>query len=151
MSKESIIIIVLISVVLAAILGCIIFIGTQVAFELKSKRKLQEIALYSELFSNTNKIYELLDSYIQERFNEYKIFHIELTEKNITSAEQTKIVKELTMDILDTMSPAFYRQLTLVFNPDIEKITKLINNRVIMAVLDFSVENNTHDMDISAS
>jgi len=110
--------------------------------ELKKRRKLQEIALYSEMFRNITGIYDLLDSYIQERLNEYRIFNPDIFERGVLSnAQQAKIIKDVTVDVLYNMSPAFYSQLALVFDPNKEKIQKIVNNRVLMAVLGWNLEN----------
>lgn len=135
MKLEAIIIIVILSVLLLVILGCIAFIALQVREELSKSRKLDEIFLYSEMFKDITNIYDLLDSYINERFAEYKIFNPDKFNKVMTNVQQTEVAKTLSIDVLDRMSPAFYSQLTLVFNPDNNKIHELIYNRVVMAII----------------
>lgn len=142
MSIEYILILILLGIITTVIVGCIIFIGFQIVKELKKRRKLQEIALYSEMFRNITGIYDLLDSYIQERLNEYRIFNPDIFERGVLSnAQQAKIIKDVTVDVLYNMSPAFYSQLALVFDPNKEKIQKIVNNRVLMAVLGWNLEN----------
>lgn len=149
MTKESIIIISILAILAVAIIGCLIFIGYQIDMELKKKRKLQEVALYSEMFKNVSSVYELLDSYINERLGEYKIFHSAMFEKGtLNNAQQNVVAKEVTIDVIESMSPAFYTQLTLIFNPNKEKIQRLINNRVVMAVIaeTLNLNGNTEDI-----
>jgi hypothetical protein len=149
MTNKSIIIISILSILAIAIIGCIIFIGYEVNEELKKRRKLQEVALYSEMFKNVSSVYELLDSYINERFNEYKLFHPDIFEKGIlNNTQQNTLTKEISVDVIDNMSPAFYNQLTLIFNPNKEKIQKLINTRVAMAVIAESLDLNTNNQNL---
>lgn len=149
MNTESIVIIIILLVLTAAIIGCFIFIGRRLTNELAKKRKLQEIMLYTEMFKNVGGIYDLLDSYINEKFAEYKIFNADKFEKALTNVQQNEIAKELTVDILDTMSPAFYTQLTLIFNPNKEKIHKLVNDRVVMAIIAESLDLSDENDDIT--
>lgn len=135
------IVVILLSSLTTGILGSLLFLGNQISQELKKRRRLQEVALYADMLRNTSNIYELLDSYITEKLEEYKIFNQEMFSKStLTNAQQTQIARDVTVDIIDTMSPAFYSQLSVIFNPDTEKLQKLINNRVVMAVIVMTLE-----------
>ena len=143
MTTQSLVILIILIILSITIIGTIIFIGIELDKELKRKRKLQEVMVYADMFRNTTSIYELLDSYINELFDEYRVFNSEMFQKGILSnAEQTKIVKDITVNVIETISPAFYNQLSLVFNPDKQKLQSMINNRVVMAILAYNLGLN---------
>lgn len=149
MKAQSLLILIVASFILVSVvmLGSFIFIGIQISRELSKRRKIQEVVVYADMLRNTTSIYELLDSYITERLEEYKIFNPTVFEGSLNNSMQTQISRDLTVDVLDTMSPAFYSQLTLIFNPDPVKIQKLINNRVVMSVIALSLEIQSETME----
>ena len=138
---EAMIIIIILAILTFAIIGCMLFLGQQISEDLKKKRKLHEIEVYNQVYMNTEGIYNLLDSYINERLDEYRVFHSDLFagKSKLTDTEQTKISKDITIDVIETMSPSFYIQLTLVFNPNKDKIYEIIHNRVVMAFVAMSI------------
>lgn len=142
-----ILILVALSVMTVIIITALIFIGFQISHELRKRRKIQEVVVYADMLRNTSNIYELLDSYINEKLTEYKIFNPDMFERALNNTTQTELSRDLTVDVLDTISPAFYSQLTLIFNPDPIKIQKLINNRVVMAVIALSLELQSENIE----
>jgi hypothetical protein len=146
MDMYDIIIISILFLIIGFIIYVIAFIGKQLTAELKQKRELEEVILYSNVFNNSNDIYVALDSIINEHINEYKIFHPDEFEKSIISSDQQiKLIKEISTDIITDMSPAFFSQLSLIFNPKKENIHKMITTRVTLAIISLVAGNNNYN------
>lgn len=145
MNMYDIIIISTLFLIIGFIIYVIAFIGKQLTKELKRKRELEEVILYSNVLNNSSDIYEILDSNINEHINEYKIFHPDEFEKSIISNDQQiKLIKEISADIIANMSPAFFNQLSMIFNPRKENIHKMITTRVTLAIISLVADNNNN-------
>lgn len=127
-------------------ISSLIIVGVMIYNELSKRRKLHELAIYGDLLRNSSDIYEILDKFIDERLSEYRIFNINLFSATLSDAMQTKITKEVTIDVVENISPILYNQLTLVINPDRERILRLINTRVMMAVVSLNISDGGQEL-----
>jgi hypothetical protein len=140
-------IILLIAVLAVITIGVYLVIFTTKYLE--KVTRIKELSMYNNMFGNLDSAYGLLDSYIDQIFTEYQIFHQDIFSKpSLSNDDQTKIAKELTTQILDTMSPAFYSELALIFNTNREKLIKIVNNRVIMTIINYCINDQEGNTEI---
>ena len=85
--------------------------------EMEKRRKLKEAELYSELFRASSSINELLDTFVSETLDEYKILHPEIFSVDyLSESVQEKIRSDVYIEINKKMSPALINQLNIIFN-----------------------------------
>lgn len=113
--------------------------------EIEKRRKLKEQELYLEVFSKSSSLNELLDSYISEILDEYRVFNPQLFSGDyLSDSAQEKIAKDIIQTVKENMSPALMNQLNIVFNKS--ALPQIMERRVTMAVVAMAVEFNNNDV-----
>lgn len=86
-------------------------------------------------------IIEILDTFIQDCFNEYLILNSDpINNKFIGEEEEKKIRDELIDLISNRISPTLYKQLTVYYNA--KSIPTILSNKIYELVLAYTITQN---------
>ena len=113
--------------------------------EYKKRGTVNEIKEYNNIFNNIEYIEDTLNNFILARFEDYRIKNPDKFDVDfITDSSQKDITKEVLKSVFDTMSPAFKKHLCTIYN--IEMLDQIIADKVIMAVMSYTIENNNNNL-----
>lgn len=123
-----------------------IFCFRSVMKEVKNRRVLKE----KEMLLNikiTEDYMNIIDSIIQDSIIKYRALNIDHDPNfYMGTKEQNTMISEVLKDVLESMSPVFLEQSSLVYNR--EKLEDIIYSKISMAVLSVTVEINSTYKDV---
>lgn len=89
----------------------------------------------------------IIDSIIQDSIIKYRALNIDHDPNfYMGTKEQNTMISEVLKDVLESMSPVFLEQSSLVYNR--EKLEDIIYSKISMAVLSVTVEINSTYKDV---
>ena len=104
-------------------------------------KNLKQLEIQLNTTINPDMLNDLLDSFIEDVFNEYIINSSDLIQKTyITSDDETKMRSDLIDLVGDRLSPYVYQKLSVYYNE--QAIPDIIAARVFQVVTAFVVTNN---------
>ncbi len=123
-----------------------IFCFRSVMKEVKNRRVLKE----KEMLLNikiTEDYMNIIDSIIQDSIIKYRALNIDHDPNFYMGTKEQKImISEVLKDVLESISPVFLEQSSLVYNR--EKLEDIIYSKISMAVLSVTVEINSTYKDV---
>ena len=87
---------------------------------------------------------EILDTIIKDTFDEYILLNVSLTSEEIlyiNSELETRITKDVSGIVLETISPALYQKLNALYNMD--TVPGIIGKKVYFMTTEFVVNHNS--------
>ena len=88
----------------------------------------------SENYSN------ILDAFIMEVFNEYKILNLSYNTEYIAKDKEKKIVSDVTDMVTARLSSTMIKQLSVYYNP--AALPDIIAQKIYLVVMQYVIENN---------
>lgn len=123
-----------------------IFCFRSVMKEVKNRRVLKEKQMLLNI-KITEDYMNIIDSIIQDSIIKYRALNIDHDPNfYMGTKEQNTMISEVLKDVLESMSPVFLEQSSLVYNR--EKLEDIIYSKISMAVLSVTVEINSTYKDV---
>ena len=133
--------IVIMALTVSILLIVIISIGLYLIFTEQKKRTiLQETVIYTDIYSRADSIKMCLDSFINERLDNYKICNPKIFDEYIDEKAQLKILKDVNTDVLESISPLLLKQICFMYNKNY--VSRLITNTIRLNVMALALEIN---------
>lgn len=109
--------------------------------QLKKKNKLDELRTYREIYENEfDNLNNILDSFIEEKLNEYRIFNQDTFSDYISDKMEEDILRGVMRLCLEDLSPILISQISIIYNKD--NIDSILYKHVTLAVAAAVIENN---------
>lgn len=149
---------VVLTIVLIVFLIVVFLIGILIAEAMQSKSKSYKDKCNSENMLNNQEKYlsyrntmDTLDAIIENYIAEDRLFNPygEGKDSYVSEKDTANIIKEVTTNILDELSPDVYAALSVFIKP--EKINDVINRRVTIGVVSNVAEINKQNSDAAAA
>lgn len=92
-----------------------------------------------------------MDNIIDENLKVWAIHHVRAeAEMYMGEDKQKEAVKNIVASVLEQTTPTILEQIGIGYNVDTkEAYTKIVTQRTILAILNFSIKQNTRDMDLN--
>lgn len=127
-------------IVFTLIIGIIVYIFDNIISESKNYRTLKEKKMLLDVNISSNYM-DIVDSIINDSVIKYRALNID-HDKNfyMNQKEQEKMISTVLQEVLSSISPVFYEQVSLIYNKD--KFEDIVFEKITMAVLSVTVDIN---------
>lgn len=127
-------------IVFILIIGIIVYIFDNTITESKNYRTLKEKKMLLDVNISSNYM-DIVDSIINDSIVKYRALNID-HDKNfyMNQKEQEKMISTVLQEVLSSISPVFYEQVSLIYNKD--KFEDIVFEKITMAVLSVTVDIN---------
>lgn len=127
-------------IVFILIIGIIVYIFDNAIAELKNYRTLKEKKMLLDVNISSNYM-DIVDSIINDSIIKYRALNIDHDPKfYMNQKEQEKMISTVLEEVLSSISPVFYEQVSLIYNKD--KFEDIVFEKITMAVLSVTVDIN---------
>lgn len=108
----------------------------------RHRERLEEITKYEIEINATidEGIPRLLELFVQEVFNDYRVKELEMTTGYINSQKEEEIIKTMSQLCSERLSPAMVNKLSLFWSPN--SIGSVIADKIYLTVVAYVAKNN---------
>lgn len=137
---------IIIAIIMVAAISILALIGWRIQSFLETKNRIDEYNI--NLKQDVLKARNLLDAMVNDALTEWTVFNVRSEEEGfMNEARQKEAIQFIVRTIIERSTPAIIDQISIGYPADDTKqYTKIITQRALIAVLGYSVKQNTMDM-----